>query len=91
MWFKTDAPEEVRFAIVAKDVDQTEIGFSITKDIVRVLYLENNSVFFLIPWGTKSCLVIEIMYNQIFSGWCGYYFRTSLWRPETHEVHKGRR
>ena len=49
MWFKTDAPEEVRFAIVAKDVDQTEIGFSITKDIVRVLYLENNSVFFLIP------------------------------------------
>ena len=41
MWFKTDAPEEVRFAIVAKDVEQTEIGFSITKDIVRVLYLEN--------------------------------------------------
>ena len=34
MWFKTAAPDEIRFAIAAKDVESTAIGFSTTKDVV---------------------------------------------------------
>ena len=36
MWLRTASSDEIRFAIIAKDVEKTAIGFSATKQLVGI-------------------------------------------------------
>ena len=36
MWLRTASSDEIRFAIIAKDVEKTAIGFSPTKQLVGI-------------------------------------------------------